>query len=175
MIPAKTFAWASTQCGIAEFCSFFPFLPAQTLELSATTLRLHAVGIWYDPLATKSCWICLNRSNYSNFRCFAEWLLACRSRIVCEHRPNNQVLYVLPLESILVKLPVVPIGETGTIPYCMRQHAEDFLGAAFDTRKGAGDDSRWWYINMWALSWSRERGEKWKSLASHPAYFKMMI
>jgi hypothetical protein len=43
----------------------------------------------------------------------------------------------------------------------MRQHAEDFVGAAFDTREGAGDGSRWWYINTWALSWSRERGEKW--------------
>ena len=46
---------------------------------------------------------------------------------------------VLPVESILEKLPVVPVGETGTIPYCM----EDFVGAAFDTREGAGDRSRW--------------------------------
>ena len=89
-----------------------------------------------------------------------EWLLACHSRVVCERRPDNQVFYVLPVESILGKLPVVPVGDTGTIPYCMRQHAEDFVGAAFDTRKGAGDGSRWWYINMWTFSWSRERGEK---------------
>ncbi len=41
----------------------------------------------------------------------------------------------------------------------MRQHAIDFVGAAFDTREGAGDGSRRWYINTWALSWSRERGE----------------
>ena len=85
-----------------------------------------------------------------------KWLLACSSRIVYERRPVNQVLSVLPEESILGKLPVVPVGETGTIPYCM----EDFVGAAFDTREGAGDGSRWWYINTWALSWSRERGEK---------------
>jgi hypothetical protein len=64
------------------------------------------------------------------------------------------------VESILGKLPVVPVGETGTIPYCMRQHVEDFVGAAFDTREGAGKRSRWWYINTWALSWLRERGEK---------------
>ena len=68
-----------------------------------------------------------------------EWLLACSSRIVYERRADNQVLYVLPVESILGKLPVVPVGETGTIPYCMRQHAEDFVGAAFDTREGAGE------------------------------------
>ena len=67
---------------------------------------------------------------------------------------------MLSVELILGKLPVVPVGETGTIPYCMLQHAEDFVGAAFDTREGAGAGSRWWYINTWALSWSRERGEK---------------
>ncbi len=75
-----------------------------------------------------------------------EWLLACSSRIVYGRLPDNQVFYVLPVESILGKLPVVPVGETGTIPYSM----EDFVGAAFDTREGAGDGSRWWYINTWA-------------------------
>ena len=89
-----------------------------------------------------------------------EWLRACRSRIVYERLPVNQVFHELPVESILGKLPVVLVGETGAIPYCMRQHAEDFVGAAFDTREGAGDGSRRWYITTWALSWSRERGEK---------------
>ena len=84
----------------------------------------------------------------------------CRSRIVYERKQDSQVFYVLLLEYILGKLPVVPGGDTGTIPYSMRQHAADFVGAAFDTREGAGDGSRWWYINTWALSWSRERGEK---------------
>ncbi len=63
-----------------------------------------------------------------------EWLLVYRSRIVYERQPDNQVFYVLPAESILGKLPVVPVGDTGRIPYCMRQHAEDFVCAAFDTR-----------------------------------------
>jgi hypothetical protein len=77
-----------------------------------------------------------------------EWLLARRCRIVCERQPANQVFYLLPVESILGKLSVVPDGDTGTIPYyCMRQHSEDFVGAAFDTREGASDGSRWWYIN----------------------------
>jgi hypothetical protein len=87
-----------------------------------------------------------------------EWLLDCRSRIVYERRPDNRVFYVLPVESILGKLPVVPVGDTGTIPDCMRQHEEDFFGAAFDIREGADDGSRWWNINTWALSWSRECG-----------------
>jgi hypothetical protein len=41
----------------------------------------------------------------------------------------------------------------------MRQNARDFVDAAFDTSEGSGDGSRWWYINTWALSWSRERFE----------------
>jgi hypothetical protein len=87
-----------------------------------------------------------------------EWLLVCSSSIVHECRPDNQVFsrYGLPVESILGKLPVVPVGNTGTIPYCMHQHAEDLVGTAFDTREGAGDGSRWWYINLWAFSWSRK-------------------
>ena len=76
-----------------------------------------------------------------------------------ERKTDSQVFYVLQVESILGKLPVVPVGDAGTIPYSMRQHA-GFVGAAFDTTDGAGDSSRWWYINTWALSWSRERGEK---------------
>jgi hypothetical protein len=79
---------------------------------------------------------------------------------VYESNQDNQVFYVFPVEYILGNLPVVPVGDTGTIPYSMRQNAEDFVGAAFDTREGACDGSRWWYVNTWALSWSRERGEK---------------
>jgi hypothetical protein len=70
-----------------------------------------------------------------------EWLLACSCRIVYECMPDNQVFSVLPVESILGKLPVVlPVGETGTIPYCLQQHAEDFVGTAFDTREGGEDN-----------------------------------
>ncbi len=77
-----------------------------------------------------------------------------------ERKSDDKVFYVLPVESVLGKLPVVPIGDTGTIPFTMRQHAEDFVGAAVDTREGSEDGSRWWYINTWALSFFRERFEK---------------
>ena len=77
-----------------------------------------------------------------------------------ERKRDKQVFYVFPVESILGKLPVVPIGDTGTIPFAMRQNAMDFVEAAFDTNEGSGDGSQWWYINTWALSWSRERFEK---------------
>ncbi len=38
------------------------------------------------------------------------------SRIVYERKTDSQVFYVLPVESILGKLPVVPVGDTRTIP-----------------------------------------------------------
>ncbi len=50
-----------------------------------------------------------------------------------ERKSDEQVFYVLPVESVLGKLPVGLIGDTDTIPFAMRQHAEDFVGAAFDT------------------------------------------
>ncbi len=89
--------------------------------------------------------ICLNISNYSNFRCFAQsgsWPAVPASFI-------NVGLIIRCL-----KLPVVPVGDTGTIPYCIWQHADDFVGAAFDTREGACDGSRWWYINTWGICYS---------------------
>ena len=82
-----------------------------------------------------------------------------------ERKQDSQVFYVLPVESILGKLPVVPIGDTGTIPYSMRQHAADFVDAAFDTREGAGDGSRWWYngtstLGPWAGPANAARNEE---------------
>ena len=37
---------------------------------------------------------------------------------------DKQVFYVLPVESILGKLPVVPIGDTDTVPFATRQNAK---------------------------------------------------
>ena len=32
--------------------------------------------------------------------------------------------------------------------------AKDFPGASCDTKLGAGDGSRWWYINSTAMKWA---------------------
>ncbi len=60
-------------------------------------------------------------------------MLDCRSFIIYERKRDSQVFYVFPVESVLGKLPVIPIGETGTIPFAMRQNARDYVDAAFDT------------------------------------------
>ena len=64
---------------------------------------------------------------------------------------QSQVLYVLPITSILGRLALVPVGDTGTIPFTMRKETKDFPGASCDSKKGAGDGNRWWYINSTAM------------------------
>ena len=71
-----------------------------------------------------------------------------------ERRQNKQVLYVIPISSILGKLPLVPVGDTGTIPFSMRDELHEVDGASCDTKQGEGDGCRLWYVNPWALSWS---------------------
>ena len=55
--------------------------------------------------------------------CFSTlaWLAQCQSKIVYECREQAQVLYVIPVSSILGRLPLVPVGATGTIPFAMRR------------------------------------------------------
>ena len=74
--------------------------------------------------------------------------------MVYECKSNKQVLYVLPITSILSRLPLVPVGGTGTIPFSMWGEAADFDGASCDSKPGEGDGSRWWYTNSWAMYWS---------------------
>jgi hypothetical protein len=87
------------------------------------------------------------------FDCCAARLDACQSTLVYERRESAQVLYVIPVSSILGRLPLVPVGNTGTIPYEMRREAADFSGASCHKTKVGKDGCRWWYVNSWALSW----------------------
>ncbi len=78
------------------------------------------------------------------------WLESIESRVVYE-LDYKKLLYVVPIESILGKLPVVPVGYPGIIPHRMRNA---FPGAPGDRRPGAGDGCRMWFVNSWALGWS---------------------
>ena len=66
---------------------------------------------------------------------------------------KKPILYVVPIQNILGKLSLVPVGDTGTIPHSMRN---TFAGAPGDRRPGAGDGCRMWFVNSWALGWSRD-------------------
>ena len=43
---------------------------------------------------------------------------------------QSQVLNVVPITSILGRLGLVAVGETGTIPFSMRKETKDFPGAS---------------------------------------------
>jgi hypothetical protein len=86
--------------------------------------------------------------------CFLEgWLESIGSSVVYELDYKKPILYDIPLQSILGKLPLVPVGDTGTIPHSMRNA---FSGAPGDRRPGAGDGCRRWFVNSWGLGWSRD-------------------
>ncbi len=57
---------------------------------------------------------------------FTDWVDKCQSAIVYERREQSQVLYVIPASSILGRLSLVPVGQTGTIPFEMRIESTDF-------------------------------------------------
>ena len=82
------------------------------------------------------------------------WRLSIPKKIY-ELDERNPVLNVLPIEHVLGRLPVVPVGDHGTVQVPFRK-GNDFPGACADTRKGSGDGSRVWYINSFAMSWSRD-------------------
>ena len=66
------------------------------------------------------------------------------SRVVNELDYKKPILYVVLIQSILGKLPVVPVGDTGTIQHRMHN---TFPGAPGDRRQGAGDGCRMWFVN----------------------------
>ena len=75
----------------------------------------------------------------------AAWLESVGSRILYELDPKMPVLYVVPVESILGKLPVVPVGDFGSVPNGMRAQ---FPNALADRTPGAGDGCPVWYVLM---------------------------
>ena len=84
----------------------------------------------------------------------AGWLAQCESIITYERRLQSQVLYVIPITSILGRLALVPVGETGTILYSMRKEAGTFPGAACNSKPNGADRNRWLYVNSFALKWA---------------------
>jgi hypothetical protein len=106
--------------------------------------------IHYDYYDKYMCYC--NYAHYFLF-CFAGWLKSVGSRVVYELDYKKPILYVIPIQSILGKLPLVPVCDTSTIQYHLRY---TFPGAPCDRRPGAGDGCKMWFVNSWALGWSRD-------------------
>ena len=77
------------------------------------------------------------------------------------------LVYVVPVESILGKLSLVRVGDTGTIPFEPTATSQDDIdelseqfyplaGGIPDTSPGSGDGSKLWHTNPWAMGWSRD-------------------
>jgi hypothetical protein len=49
-------------------------------------------------------------------------------------------LYVVPITSILGRLALIPVGDTGTIPFSMRSDSASYPGAVCDSRHGAASE-----------------------------------
>ncbi len=77
------------------------------------------------------------------------------SQVVYELDYKKPILYVIPIQSIFgnLKLPVVPVSDTGTIQYHL---CNTFSGAPGDSSQGAGDGCKMWLVNSWALGWLRD-------------------
>ena len=66
--------------------------------------------------------------------------------------PGKEILYVVPISSVLGKLPVVRAGDTGTIPHIYRSGTMDGACryipeiAKADTSPGAGDGCPMYFV-----------------------------
>ena len=73
----------------------------------------------------------------------AEWIDKVNSKMIYERKPSSLVLYVLPITHIFGKLPLVPIGDTGTFPHRMRRESAEIPGASCESEPDKGDGCRW--------------------------------
>ena len=69
----------------------------------------------------------------------AGWLESVGSRVVNELDYKKPILYVIPIQNILGKLALMPVGDTGTISHSM---CNALSGAPGTRRLGAGDGCR---------------------------------
>ncbi len=92
----------------------------------------------------------------------AGWLKTIGSQIVYELDHRKPVLYVIPVEQILGKRPLVPVGDTGTIPH----HLHNLFPGAPGDRKvlamdaGCGLSTRGqWRGPVTCNEWEGELGQ----------------
>ena len=92
------------------------------------------------------------------------WITKCCSKLTYEALPGKEVVYILPITSILGRLPVVQAGDTETIPFRYRdgcsngahRYDHNLNLARADSSARAGDGSPMYFVNSWALGWSRD-------------------
>ncbi len=123
-----------------------------------------SAGRAQGPTETRSYFAYFTYSSCFDLFITSAWVDQCQSAIVYERCEQAQVLYVIPVSSILGHLPLVPVGATGTIPFAMRRESADFPGAFCDKSANSGDGCRWWYVNAgpWDGGPSSSGNKRWK-------------
>ena len=75
-----------------------------------------------------------------------------------EPRP---VVYIVPITSILGRLPLIPAGDHGTIPAAVRNSKKElFEYGKCDESARPGTGSKLYYINSWAMCWPSDHVKK---------------
>ena len=76
-----------------------------------------------------------------------------------EPRP---VVYIVSITSILGRLPLVPVGDHGTIPAAMRNRKKELFeyGRCDESAARPGTGSKLYYINSWAMCWPSDHPKK---------------
>ena len=69
------------------------------------------------------------------------------------HASPKPVIYIVPAQSILGRLALVPVGEHGTIPHSLHANSSAFSRGQCDERGQPGSGSKLFYINSWAMIW----------------------
>jgi hypothetical protein len=63
-------------------------------------------------------------------------------------------VWIVPVSSILGRLPLVPVGDTGTIPFSMASKQQAYFPqGTCDQANAPGSGSKLFYINTWAMVW----------------------
>jgi hypothetical protein len=76
--------------------------------------------------------------------CISGWLESVDSRVLYKLIYKKSIPYVIPVKSILGKLPIIPVSDTGTILHNM---SNLFRGAPGDCLEGFWDGCRMWFVN----------------------------
>ena len=90
------------------------------------------------------------------------WITKCDLNLIYETLQGKEVVHVLPITSILKRLPAVRAGDTWTIQFgycsgCNSAHRYNHNLASADLSRGAGDSCPLFFVNSWVLGWSRDQ------------------
>ena len=73
------------------------------------------------------------------------------TKMLYQPRPRSRV-WIVPVSSLLGRLPLIPAGDTGTIPHSMHGRMDMcYPGGECDNVDKPGTGSALYYINSWAM------------------------